>query len=148
MSTIVRILEILIAITIAAALIVIAADRLGSGTTIIIVPEAESAAETPAPKTALEQIVLAAKRFNVDDRVLLSIANCESGMQHDGIFGDGGAAYGIMQFHEPTFDMFKQQAGMPELDYKNRDDQIVLAAWALKNGLGYHWTCYKPNATS
>ena len=71
--------------------------------------------------------------------------NCESGYRHDGVYGDSGLAYGIAQFHEPTFNGFKKSAGLPELDYMNREYQIQLMAWAFSSGLKRHWTCWTKN---
>lgn len=66
---------------------------------------------------------------------------CESNMRHEGIYGDGGRAYGIAQFHKPTFNSFKKTANLPELEYKDREDQIQLMGWAFRNNLKHHWTC-------
>jgi len=95
------------------------------------------------PKTLEQEIAEAARAQNVEPEILIAVAKCESNLKHEGIYGDGGRAYGLMQFHEPTFEMFKAQAKMPELEYKNRSDQITLAAWAFAHGLSSHWTCAK-----
>ena len=70
---------------------------------------------------------------------------CESGYRHEGVYGDSGLAYGIAQFHEATFNSFRKTAGMPELEYKDRNDQIHLMAWAFSRGLKRHWTCWTKN---
>lgn len=57
-------------------------------------------------------------------------------------FGDSGKAKGVMQFHEETFNRFKKESGLSDLDYYNNDDQIMLAAWAFSKGYQYHWTCF------
>lgn len=82
----------------------------------------------------------------IDKQVLWNLAVCESGMRHDGIYGDNGRAYGLMQFHRRTFDWFKKMAGRESMRIENMYDQIVLAAWAIKNGFGEHWTCFRKNA--
>jgi len=56
--------------------------------------------------------------------------------------GDGGLAYGILQFHKKTFDYYSMNYGL-KLDYHSPQDQITLAKIMLKNNLGYHWTTYK-----
>lgn len=70
------------------------------------------------------------------------IIKCESRYRHDGVWGSGGC-YGIAQFKHQTFNNFKREAGRPELEWKNKEDQIWLLGWALENNYGNHWTCYK-----
>lgn len=52
-------------------------------------------------------------------------------------------ANGIAQFHEATFDWMKEQAGMPQLQYENPQDQIILMEWAISRNLGSNWTTYR-----
>lgn len=75
--------------------------------------------------------------------MMISIAKCESSLRHEGIYGDGGKAYGIFQFHKPTFEEMKRKAKMPDLEYTDQDDQVNLASWAIANKLGSHWTCWR-----
>lgn len=74
------------------------------------------------------------------------IIECESKFKHVNNWGDLDypyPAYGIAQFQERTFNWMKGLAKMPDLEWKNREDQIWLLRWALKNGYGNHWyTCY------
>ena len=91
----------------------------------------------------LEVIINIARAEQMNPAILISIAECESSMRHEGIYGDSGLAYGLMQFHEETFNEFKRRAGMEDLEYRNMADQVKLTAWALKNGLGEHWSCYR-----
>ena len=65
------------------------------------------------------------------------------------ISGDSGKAYGLLQFHQPTFDMFSKRYGL-DLDRNNPVDQILLAKLMLNENLEKnikHWTvwplCYK-----
>lgn len=76
------------------------------------------------------------------ERVVAGIINCESGGRHDGLWGDGGRSYGVAQFNEQTFYRFASKSGAPNLDWKNRKDQIVLLHWAVTNGYGPSWSCY------
>ncbi len=74
------------------------------------------------------------------------ILECESDNRHYDTGGkikkgDGGRAYGIAQFHKKTFEVLKKLARRPELDLKNKDDQLWLFDWALKNGHAHNWTC-------
>ena len=75
-------------------------------------------------------------------RTLGALMRCESGFRPT-VPGDGGDSYGILQFQKPTFAWMKTAAGMPDLNYRNPEDQMVLAWWALRNGHGRHWTCYE-----
>jgi hypothetical protein len=79
-------------------------------------------------------------RVTDTDRKALKIIQCESSCRHD-VYGDKGLAYGIAQFHKPTFNEFKLKAGRPELNYKSEEDQIWLLKWAIENGRTRHWTC-------
>lgn len=87
-----------------------------------------------------QKIITTALEYKVDPVFALNIAKCESGFREK-VYGDSGKAYGIYQFHKPTFELFKKKAGAPSLDYKNPDDQIELAVWAFANGLDSHWSC-------
>lgn len=71
----------------------------------------------------------------------LQILKCESDYRHDGLWGDGGKAYGIAQFHKRTFNRLKVEAGMPQLRWKSLQDQLRLFDWALRNGHAGAWTC-------
>ena len=70
------------------------------------------------------------------------LVELESNWKVDAL-GDGGKAFGPAQFWETTFNQFKGEAGMPELKYRDPQDQLTLMAWAVRNNLGYHWTTYK-----
>lgn len=75
--------------------------------------------------------------------VVSDVTTCESSNRHENVWGDGGKSYGVAQFHKRTFDWMKKLAGHPEYDWKNRENQISLLSWAIKNGYGSHWqTCY------
>ena len=58
--------------------------------------------------------------------------------------GDKGKAYGLWQFWEKTFDRWSKESKMPQLKYKNWQDQTRLAAWAFSKGERYKddWVCY------
>jgi hypothetical protein len=81
------------------------------------------------------------------EQAKLAILLCESGVKHEGVWGDGGRSYGICQFQYRTFDWMRRSAGRPELRWKNRNDQLWLLDWALRNGHGKYWTCYGKSTT-
>lgn len=90
-----------------------------------------------------ELIRFYAQTYGVKETSMIATLRCESEFKHDGIYGDNGKAYGIAQFHEATFNEFKDRAEMPGLDYKSMEDQIQLMAWAFANNSAYHWTCWR-----
>lgn len=101
---------------------------------------------TDALKAEISEIVdRYALQYGSSSEEIMITLKCESGYRHEGVYGDSGLAYGIAQFHEATFNSFKKTAGMPELEYKDRTDQIQLMAWAFSKGLKRHWTCATKN---
>lgn len=75
----------------------------------------------------------------------LKILQGESGCRHYDragkiIRGDGGRALGIAQFHRATFENLKKLAGRPELSILDKDDQLWLFDWAIRNGHAHNWT--------
>ncbi len=89
------------------------------------------------------KIALSDAQFDCEvEREKLSILLCESGISHEGIWGDGGKSYGIAQWQKRSFVWLAGLAGKPHLQWKKRDDQIWLLDWALRHGYGRYWTCY------
>jgi len=89
--------------------------------------------------------VLASRLIEEDDLIDMvagAIIYCESRGKHEGVWGEHGE-YGIAQFKEKTFYWMAEKAGLKNADWKNKEHQIYLLKWALKNKLGRHWTCYK-----
>jgi len=81
------------------------------------------------------------RQYEQQLRAVIRLAICESAMQPLAI-GDVGKSHGILQFQYRTFAEFARRANRPELNWRNPEDQFVLALWALQNDLGHHWTCY------
>ncbi len=75
-------------------------------------------------------------------KLLNKIVELESNWKVDAI-GDGSKAFGLAQFHQPTFEQFKKEANMSDLEYKNPYHQLTLLAWAFENGKQAHWSTYK-----
>lgn len=75
------------------------------------------------------------------EQLAYKIIECESNWRPD-VYGDNGRAYGLAQFHKPTFYWLSKLAGK-DLDYYEPQHQIELLIWALENGRGYLWSCYK-----
>lgn len=94
--------------------------------------------------TVEESIVKYATVYAVPEKYLRQTMKCESGLRHNNVYGDQGRAYGIAQYHSPTFDRYSALMGI-QLDYKSRDDQIKLMAWQFANmpKSRNEWTCYR-----
>lgn len=90
--------------------------------------------------TVPELIEHVSEPYNVNTDILKRVAWCESSYRYN-VYGDGGKAYGIYQFHKPTFDHFSKKLG-EELNYYSSYDQAKLAAYMFENGKQSHWTCY------
>ena len=82
-----------------------------------------------------------ANLYGVDKDTALQVAKCESEFKTNAV-GDSGKAYGVFQFHEPTFREFAKKFGDNTLEYKNTSHSIELAMWALSQGKGSNWSCY------
>lgn len=108
-------------------------------------------AETKVESTRLSNCFLEAKTSGQEEyaeRPLFSglenkplikcLAWYESSYRTD-VYGDSGRAYGVMQFHQPTFNLFC------EGDYYNSRDQVVCADKMISSNwnLVYHWSTAK-----
>lgn len=103
--------------------------------------EVEIKCDTKEKECIIALIEKYSKEFDYSPKMAKAIAYCESNYKETAV-GDKGKAYGIYQFHKPTFKMFAKQKG-EELDYYNTEDNIKLAIWALANDKEHHWSCYK-----
>lgn len=80
--------------------------------------------------------------YDVDKKTIRLIIKGESNFScNPKGHNDGGRAFGVAQFHKPTFQMFSKEMG-EQLDYYSCHDQIKLLAWSIANGKGDHWTTY------
>lgn len=114
-------------------------------TVSLIILSSKAVAEAPIipiPTTIPEKIVYYANLNGIKSDTLLRVAKCESGYRNDGIYGDSGKAYGVYQYHYPTFQKFSKLMG-EELNYKSANDQIKLTAYIFAHypKLASHWTC-------
>lgn len=72
-------------------------------------------------------------------RLMMEIVACESSFNHKAV-GDGGKAYGLAQFHKPTFYRMAKKAGY-DGEWKSSKYQITLLKWAVDNGYTDEWSC-------
>ncbi len=94
-------------------------------------------------KDCVKQLVqFYADMYGVDRSLAVGVAQCESQMKTTAV-GDHGLAYGVYQFHEATFTEFAKKFGDTSLQYKNTEHQVELAMWAISQGKGDNWTCYR-----
>jgi len=91
--------------------------------------------------TVQEIIETIPPKYGVKSEVIKKIAFCESSYRYNAV-GDGGHAYGIMQFHKPTFDGFSKKYNK-EYDYHSTLDQVELASEMISKGNVHHWSCAK-----
>lgn len=82
-----------------------------------------------------------ASQNGANPTLMKKIAFCESSYRPEAV-GDGGRAKNIFQFHKPTFDEFEAKYG-EDLNYNSAYDQTKLASKMVRDGKGYHWTCFK-----
>lgn len=77
--------------------------------------------------------------------IIRKIIQCESEGKED-VWGDKNyiyPAYGITQIQNRTFLWLSDISGKKNLKWKNPKHQIELLKWALLNGQGDLWTCYR-----
>lgn len=97
--------------------------------------------EAPSISQIKSAISYVAIKYGVEESELLKVASCESEFLYNAK-GDNGKAYGIFQFHKPTFDNFC------EGNYYSAKDQIICAAkmWQTPK-LKLHWSCWRNYVT-
>jgi hypothetical protein len=96
-----------------------------------------SLSDTSSVQEVKSAISYIASKYSLDESELSRVINCESSYRTTAI-GDGGLAYGLLQFHKPTFD------GFCEGDYYSAKDQLECAGKMFQTPkLKLHWSCYK-----
>lgn len=85
-------------------------------------------------------IGLYAAKYGVSYDELSKVIQCESGFDHlvceHGGYCDNGKAYGIAQFHHPTFKAYCTG------NYYDMEDQIRCMTKMFSVGEQSHWSCY------
>lgn len=74
------------------------------------------------------------------------VIKCESpngGHNHWGDLNYKYHAYGVLQFQQRTFIWLANLSGKKNMNWKSKKHQIQLFEWALVNGHGRLWTCYR-----
>ena len=74
----------------------------------------------------------------------LAIIECESGGEHEGVWGDSGKSFGICQYQRLTFYKDAKLAGIKNPSWFNREHQLVAFRAALRRGEEKQWwNCYQ-----
>lgn len=77
------------------------------------------------------------------DAAVQRLIDCESGGRSVRIVDSNGYySYGILQFQKSTWDEFSKQSGLVG-DPMVPNDAIPMARWAVKNGYGPRWSCWR-----
>ena len=75
--------------------------------------------------------------------VVQKLIDCESSGRSVRIVDSNGYySYGILQYQKATWDYFSKQSGIVG-DPMVPNDAIEMTRWAVKNGHGEHWTCWR-----
>lgn len=74
------------------------------------------------------------QRYGLDYNQLYSVVRCESSFKPQ--YRDNGRAFGLAQFHLPTFNHYC------EGNYYNSFDQLECMAKMFKAGHAWNWTCF------
>ena len=93
--------------------------------------------QEPTTENIKRAAVHIAEEYGLDESQLLYTIACESSFRHTGVYGDSGLAYGLAQFHKPTFD------GYCNGDYYSAKDQLECMAQMWSAGQQRHWSCWK-----
>ena len=129
----------LIVVLLACSLIIVSGIyAVKEGQARIIRLESQSYAERIQREVVLERLE---RRLRLTEATL-STALCENGLRLDGV-GDGGRSHGFLQVQRATFYDLAGKAGMKGLYWKNPYHQVKIFQWAVENGYGKKWTCYK-----
>ena len=82
------------------------------------------------------RLISLVEKYSVSYEEMYFTLKGESGFNEKAI-GDNGLAFGIAQFHRPTFDRFC------EGNYYNTNDQLECMARLFSEGKEYHWSAWK-----
>lgn len=74
--------------------------------------------------------------------IIYKVIECESSFRHSNIWGKAGE-YGWLQWKEQSFYYLMKLSPYKKLNWKDARHQYLLASWAIENGHGRHWSCYK-----
>jgi len=70
--------------------------------------------------------------YDYPEKSLTKLALSESSFRHN-VVGDGGLAYGLYQYHKPTWILFTKKYGLESFNIKDPVDQTVITIEALND---------------
>ena len=74
----------------------------------------------------------------------LAIIECESGGKHEGVWGDSGKSFGIVQYQRMTFYKDAKLAGIRKPSWFDKEHQLIAFRAALRRGEEEQWwNCYQ-----
>lgn len=80
----------------------------------------------------------AESRYGLKHGTLFNLAECESSVRHDDIWGDNGDSYGMFQWQLPSWRRYCKEY-KTELNILNLKDQIELTARVIADGGWFNW---------
>lgn len=102
---------------------------------VLLYPRGQARSDDEKPVVLAEQVRL--------DAVVQKLIDCESGGKSVRIIDSNGYySYGILQFQKSTWDDFSEQSGIVG-DPMVPNDAITMARWAVRNGYGTRWSCWR-----
>lgn len=110
----------------------------------ITLPTILQADEIPPSYTpSIHQIIVKqAQVYATDPLPILKVARCESSLDIHAI-GDHGHAFGILQFHQQTFDQYAKVIGIQSPNINDPVQQAQVASYMFSIHKQSAWTCAK-----
>ena len=94
--------------------------------------------DSPTSENIKQVLVFLASEYGINQDAMTATIKCESGFSANPAgSNDHGLAFGVAQFHKPTFQRYCSGK------YYSATDQLVCFAEMLKKGLGDQWTCWR-----
>lgn len=91
------------------------------------------------PSTIKTMIRFVSREYDYKYEVIDWLVSKESSYRTN-VYGDSGKAYGLAQFHKPTWIYFQDRYNRHDLKIDNPVNQIEMLCLALKDGQFQHWT--------
>lgn len=89
-----------------------------------------------------------AVKYGLKSEMFHFVIKCESGYNPNAVNWQDShklseGSHGIAQFSKETFLQFSKQMGEEYTDPYNAIEALDVAGYAIKNGYGRHWSCYR-----
>lgn len=80
----------------------------------------------------------AEEKYELPHGLLYDLAECESRLKHDGVWGDSGKSYGLFQWQLNSWWLYNKKFGL-ELNILKAEDQIEMTAKVLAEKGEHNW---------